>query len=728
MTRYFKYVLLATFFAAVFLIVFLQFNSNRSINQLITGNENLLNELGLKNNLQQLQTGIVTLENKVRGTVIEGQQIDSNHLQEEIDDIQTLLTGLKQLENDNAITSSISELGRLVNSKIAFNKTVLDSFSEKGKTVAEKLINTQLGKRMTDSIHAICSKIDDIHQAKVTALIQEADNNGNKARILGTIIAIIAAIISFFTFAYVAYKVRQQQFLISKLNDSEKKVREAAQVKEKFMSNMSHEIRTPMNAILGFTNLLQRESLNTKAQEYVQTIQKSGDNLLTIVNDILDLSKIEAGMLRIETAPFSIRGLLHSVETMFRSKADEKQLKLTAKVDDGMPDTLEGDAVRLTQILVNLVGNAVKFTNAGNVSVLVQNNGINKDMIDTGIVVRDTGIGIEREKLSAVFDRFQQAEDSVTRKYGGTGLGLSIVKDLVALQKGTIDAESEPGKGSVFTLNIPYKIASGQTETKKTTGESASGDPGFPNIHILIAEDNEINQSLLKNLFSYWNLRYELAQNGKEAIEKLEHGKFNLLLMDIQMPEVDGYTATRHIRNILHSDIPIIAMTAHAMAGEREKCLSYGMNEYISKPIREEQLYKLISEFSSIDIKKQNRKTDIVSNGRYKYIDLQYMKEVSMGNIEYEKTVTDLFMKSIPADLAEIEKAWQNDDMSILKKVAHNMKTSISVMGLNELLNPYLDVLEYENLTAGLFHDTYSFIKSVCENSVAEASRFYQEL
>jgi signal transduction histidine kinase/CheY-like chemotaxis protein len=728
MTRYFKYVLLATFFAAVFLIVFLQFNSNRSINQLITGNENLLNELGLKNNLQQLQTGIVTLENKVRGTVIEGPKIDSNHLQEEIDDIQTLLTGLKQLENDNAITSSISELGRLVNSKIAFNKTVLDSFSEKGKTVAEKLINTQLGKRMTDSIHAICSKIDDIHQAKVTALIKEADNNGNKARILGTIIAIIAAITSFFTFAYVAYKVRQQQFLIRKLNDSEKKVREAAQVKEKFMSNMSHEIRTPMNAILGFTNLLQRESLNTKAQEYVQTIQKSGDNLLTIVNDILDLSKIEAGMLRIETAPFSIRGLLHSVETMFRSKADEKQLKLTAKVGDDMPDTLEGDAVRLTQILVNLVGNAVKFTNAGNVSILVQNNGINKDMIDTGIVVRDTGIGIEREKLSAVFDRFQQAEDSVTRKYGGTGLGLSIVKDLVALQKGTIDAASEPGKGSVFTLNIPYKIASRQTETRKPTGTSASEEPGFPNIHILVAEDNEINQTLLKNLFSYWNLRYELAQNGKEAIEKLEHGKFDLLLMDIQMPEVDGYTATRHIRNVLHSDIPIIAMTAHAMAGEREKCLSYGMNEYISKPIREEQLYKLIAEFSPIDIKKQIRKTDIVSNGRYEYIDLRYMKEVSMGNTEYEKTVTDLFMKTIPTDLAEIEKAWQNNDIALLKKVAHNMKTSISVMSLNNLLNPYLDVLEYENLTTGLFNDTYSFIKSVCETSVAEASRFYQEL
>jgi CheY-like chemotaxis protein len=349
-------------------------------------------------------------------------------------------------------------------------------------------------------------------------------------------------------------------------------------------------------------------------------------------------------------------------------------------------------------------------------------------MIDTGIVVRDTGIGIEREKLSAVFERFQQAEDSVTRKYGGTGLGLSIVKDLVELQNGSIDAESEPGKGTVFTLNIPYKIASRQTETKKTTGTSASGEPDFPNIHILVAEDNEINQNLLKNLFSYWNLRHELAQNGKEAIEKLKHGKYDLLLMDIQMPEMDGYTATRHIRNILHSDIPIIAMTAHAMAGEREKCLSYGMNEYISKPLREEQLYKLIAEFSPIDLKKQNRETDIVSNDRYKYINLQYMKEVSMGNTEYEKTVTDLFIKTIPADLAEIEKAWQNDDIAILKKLSHNMKTSISVMGLNELLNPYLDVLEYENLTAGLFNDTYSFIKSVCESSVAEASRFYQEL
>ena len=260
-------------------------------------------------------------------------------------------------------------------------------------------------------------------------------------------------------FWYIINTIRRQEHLIHQLNISEKNEREAAQVKEKFLANMSHEIRTPMNAILGFTHLLERKELDEESKEYVETIQKSGENLLTIINDILDLSKIEAGMMRIEAAPFNIRGLLHSVETMFTDKAKEKGIELFSRIDDTMADTLTGDATRLTQILVNIIGNAIKFTSEGNIVIQITNEGIKDTVVNTGITITDTGIGIEPEKLEKIFDRFQQVDDDVTRKHGGTGLGLAIVNDLIQLQKGSIKVESEMGKGTTFHIVMPYKIA-----------------------------------------------------------------------------------------------------------------------------------------------------------------------------------------------------------------------------------------------------------------------------
>ena len=507
-------------------------------------------------------------------------------------------------------------------------------------------------------------------------------------------------------------------------------MREAARVKENFMANMSHEIRTPLNAILGFTNLLQRNKLGDDSQEFVQAIQKSGESLLNIINDILDLSKIEAGMMRIESMPFSIRGLVNSVITMFATKANEKKLKLFDNVDETIPDNLKGDAVRLTQILVNLIGNALKFTEKGSITINISNEGITEDIVKTGIAITDTGIGIEKEKLQYIFERFQQAEDSVTRKYGGTGLGLSIVKDLVTLQKGNIEVTSTPGKGTTFYLTLNYKISPELTQ-KSSSGKIITGHYfAFQNVSILVVEDNEINQNLIKHLFNNWHLNFDLANNGKEAINKLKAGKYDLILMDIQMPAMDGYTATREIRENLKLDTPIIAMTAHAMAGEREKCLSYGMNEYISKPIREAQLHKLVDQFTKkIKNTYWPKETEKKSSGNnFQYINLNYMKEVSLGNHEYEKLITEQFIEAIPAELNEIRAAWHNQEFHQLRYLAHNMKTSISVMQLNEMMQPYLDALENENLTETTFHKNFSSLEFIGRAALEEAKFFYETL
>lgn len=730
MNRYFNYILLGTFLTVALVIVFIQFNSNRSISQLITGNEDLLDELTVKTNLQQLQTGIVTLESKVRGTVIKGAAVNNNHLQVEIESIELSLVQTDTLQAYPMIAPLIVQLNKLVYAKIQFNKNVLDTFSQKGKAAAEQMINAQYGRQLADSIRTTAGQIEELHQLAVTDLIKKADSNGRKAKVLGTIMALMAAVVSVFTFGYVSYKVRQQQQLIARLNATEKQVREAAKVKENFMANMSHEIRTPMNAILGFTNLLQRKELDAESKEYVQTISKSGENLLTIINDILDLSKIEAGMMRIESAPFNIRGLVHSVETMFRAKAAEKGLQLLSSTDESLPGFLDGDAFRLTQILINLVGNALKFTEKGTISINITNEGEEGNVIKTGIHVSDTGIGINSNQLKTIFERFQQAENTVTRKYGGTGLGLSIVHELVLLQNGTIQVKSEPGRGTDFSIIIPYKISAGESRLSPTGEKKYAAHSGLGDACVLVAEDNEINQSLIRHLFKNWNLSFDLAVNGREAVEMLQTKTYQLILMDIQMPEMDGYTATEEIRQRLKLTTPIIAMTAHALAGEKEKCIGYGMNEYISKPVREDQLYALITRFIKISKKEAEGNSVAAASlpAGYKLINLQYMKEVSGGNAAYEKTVTEQFMEVLPEDLDAIEKAWHQHDITRVRQLAHNMKTTISVMGLNELLQPYLDLFEYEELNEQVFTDKFSALKSVCEASLKEASQFYTSL
>lgn len=502
------------------------------------------------------------------------------------------------------------------------------------------------------------------------------------------------------------------------MNESEKKVKEVAQLKENFMANMSHEIRTPMNAILGFTNLLQKKNLDTESKQYLNSVQVSGENLLTIINDILDMSKIEAGMMRIESIPFDMWGLVHSVGTMFQEKAKEKGLLLTSVINNDVPEILEGDATRLTQILVNLISNAIKFTNAGTVSIHVSNKESIDDTIRICFEIKDTGIGIEEEKLPGIFERFRQAEDSITRKYGGTGLGLSIVKDLINLQSGEITVDSKLNKGTEFRFIIPYKISEREVIVPQTQKNISTQQAAFNNVRVLVAEDNKINQSLIQHLLTSWNIGFDIAGNGKEAILNLQNKNYDLVLMDIQMPEMDGYSATQYIRHELKNNIPVIAMTAHALAGEREKCLDMGMNEYISKPIKEQELYNLINLITTANANEKEQG----KNGTYKYLHLEYMREISGGNKDYERTVTAQFIEMMPEELEKLQAAFAKKDLQGLKRTAHSMKTTISIMGLTEQLQPILDSIEYSSYEDEKMRTNIHTVNTICTNAVSEAS------
>jgi signal transduction histidine kinase/CheY-like chemotaxis protein len=730
--------ILAAFITGSLILIFIQLRSERNIHDLITANEKLLIELGSTNRLRQAERDIISYESRIRGAVAINDTAFLGGSDDQITEAEAYLRRLGAALKDDSLRKDIDKLIELAEQKRLMKKEVLDSFRAAGKFSHTVLVNSPHAKRDFDAVNIATRNIYNSRERVMAHLAGSIEESGRKAERLGTILIILLLAGGVVACRFIIARTNRSENLIRRLDASEKKVRETAMVKENFMANMSHEIRTPLNAILGFTNLLKARNLNTEITEFVESIQKSGENLLIIVNDILDLSKIEAGMIRIESAPFSVRGLVHSIETMFREKSKEKNLQFITIVDDAVPDILKGDATRLTQILMNLIGNAAKFTPSGSITVRVESRPMQEKTIHLHCTIEDTGIGIAKDKISGIFDRFQQAEDSITRRYGGTGLGLSIVKDLVQLQHGEISVQSEPGKGTTFSFFIPYSISTNDPSLASSYERSPFPVTGGSAIHILVVEDNEMNQSLLRHLLAGWHLSFEIVGNGLEAIGALEKNKYTLVLMDIQMPGMDGYTATRQIRQQLKLDLPIIAMTAHALAGEREKCLASGMNEYLSKPIQERELYRIIGQFGGANARQEvtlpaeasgNVSADpVVDASAYQFINLDYMREISGGNTEYESTVTGQFIDGIPNDLEILSSALTDNDLDLLRRTVHNMKTSVSIMGLTDTLQPHLDILEYGNLADEEFSSHISAIKTICTNALREARHFYSTL
>lgn len=724
----FIYMILAAFIAGNLVIIFMQYNSANNIHNLITGNTKLLNELNAGNQLRELERDLLSSEIKIDRAVATG---DTSRLKEvdlQLTEARGLLDSLRTITGKDSILRHIERLSALAHEKSTAKARILDSFRRTGKLSTESFRTISQGRPLSNDVNNASRRIYESRQRLLDSLSAYTNSSGRKAQRWSVVMILMVLASGVVLFWNIISRIRQQNQLIRQLDSSEKKVREVSLVKENFMANISHEIRTPMNAIVGFTNLLRARNRDPQLAEFIDAIGQSGENLLIIINDILDLSKIEAGMMRIESAPFSIRGVIKSIQTMFAEKISDKGLQFSSFVAESIPDILSGDATRLMQILANMIGNAVKFTTEGSIQVEVNNKGLDGEQVRLGFVIRDTGIGIAREKLSAIFDRFRQAEDSITRKYGGTGLGLSIVKNLVLLQNGEIAVESEPGKGTVFSFSIPYQIVASQPAMPVSSVEAGFDYPDSRHLRILVVEDNKMNQSLLGHLLTAWKLSFDMANDGIEAIEKLRTGRFDLVLMDIQMPGMDGYAATREIRTKLLLDTPVIAMTANAFAGEREKCLDHGMNEYIAKPINESELFRLIARFTGIkgdrpEAKKGMNNEDAAG---YQFVDLQYMRGISEGDKEYEKDVTEQFIEAIPRDIETLESALVTNDPATIRRTAHSMRSDVAIMGLLDKLQPYLDVLENEPFEETSFRRAISTVKTICLQALPEARHFYE--
>ncbi|MDR6806146.1 PAS domain S-box-containing protein [Dyadobacter sp. BE34] len=474
---------------------------------------------------------------------------------------------------------------------------------------------------------------------------------------------------------------------------AEKSVR----VKDIFLSNVSHEIRTPLNAIIGFTNLLLGEVTDPKSLEYVGYIQYAGKNLLELINDILDFSKIEAGQIHLEKTPVSIHELADSISAIMHHRAVEKGIAYEAVLEDGLPEFIETDKLRLTQILLNVCGNAVKFTERGSVKLHVEPIGepVN-EVQNIRFRVVDTGVGIPKDKLKEVFNRFVQATESTTRVFGGTGLGLSIVKSLVQLFEGTLNLESELGKGTVFTMDFPFRIVK-EAELEEELEKEIDVTASVTALHILAAEDNSLNQKLLKAIFERLNIPLTIVNNGQEALDKLREGTFDLVLMDIQMPVMDGYTAIKEIRRTISTTIPIITMTAHAMVGEKEECLSIGANSYISKPFKESELLYTIAHLGNKEHYEtpqppnftqqpsQTKMTDSILN-------LDYLAEITGGDQELRDELIAMFEKDSQIQLKSIGEASQANDLERLRQAIHKFRSSLFSVGLLNTANQYKEL------------------------------------
>lgn len=472
---------------------------------------------------------------------------------------------------------------------------------------------------------------------------------------------------------------------------------QSVKVKEQFLTNMSHEIRTPMNGIMGFARILEGTNLDSDQKQSVEAIKRASKNLLVIINDILDFSKIDADKMIFEDVNFSLSKNINSVIELLSPISKEKKIKLLCEIDPQINDYLIGDPTRLSQILINLVGNALKFTEKGYIELIVSQEKESESNTFIRFTIIDTGIGIPNDKIDSIFESFNQASNETTRRFGGTGLGLTITRKLIELQGGTLTVKSEVAKGSEFSFLLQYKkTEKGTVEPIKEKKEQLSAN-FLKDIKILLVEDNELNQLLAIKVFEKWEKEIDIADNGKIAIDKIEKNDYDIILMDIQMPEMDGIELTKYIRTNMgsKSNIPIIALTAHATLAEEKRSLESGMNDCLSKPfdfnVLLEKLHHNLMNIDSIESFDLSEQEDTAE----KLINFKYLNEFADGDTSFIEKMVSLFLHNAPPALETIFKSNQIDNVKVLKAEVHKLKSSISLLGITKA-SKCIEIIENE--------------------------------
>ncbi|GEM_PF-2046564 len=492
--------------------------------------------------------------------------------------------------------------------------------------------------------------------------------------------------------------VTERKMAEQQVNQALKEAEEATKSKSVFLANVSHEIRTPLNGILGLNHLMAKTDLNEKQEDYTKKIDKSAQNLLVIINDILDFSKVEAGKMYLELAEFDLNDILENIKDLIEVRAIEKGIVLNIRIDNKIPTYLVGDALRLEQILLNLMSNAVKFTSKGEVNLLLSLKKKTKEQVTIEFEVNDTGIGMTEEQLNRLFEPFMQADQSTTRVYGGTGLGLSITYKLIEMMQGKIEVSSKINEGSCFAvaLTFEYTIKSNEQVVKQVTDDVSYELENIRGARILLVDDHEINQQVAKEILELEGFYVEIADNGEVALDKLNAGaEYDLILMDLQMPIMDGYQATKIIKqNLRLKDIPIIGLSADAVYDTKKKALDSGMNDFITKPINTSMLFKVISKWITPKIREPYKRTEhqtyvFAHESISNYLrSINVEKEIKRlgGNMDLFLSLLLKFAKNRSDAVFRINELIANGRIEDALRETHSIKGIASNIGMNDLV------------------------------------------
>ncbi len=727
--NYTKLIIIISFIISFCLILFIAYQSNDYINQLSENNKKLYASYKISETMKLFRNNIDTLGRYQRDYSITGDKTFMEHYIRKESETNSQLDSLGAYLNDNQEAMLFGKLKDLTFKKLMEGKVVSQKANIPGMSQGNN--GASEGKQIIEEINSTLVEIvNELTKASVVLIkrsneLLDVSKKWTYGEIIIGILASLLAIFILFRDINIRNKLEKE------LRGAKKQAEESAMLKEQFMANMSHEIRTPMNAIIGFSGLLEKTKLDESQSEYLLAIKHSGSNLLNIINDILDFSKIEAGMLHLEKIPFSIPNLVSSLKLMFGEKAKEKNIQFEIVTDSKIPQSVYGDPTRLTQILVNLINNAIKFTNKGKVKVTCELNDIKNNEARMVFRIKDTGIGIPSDKINDVFERFNQGNSETTRKYGGTGLGLSIVKNLVEIQHGKIGITSKEGEGSEFIVEITYQVNNESISSLNQKKEINVFGTEQNKFTVLLAEDNVMNQKLASTILKGFGLEVDIAENGLIALEKVKNNNYSLVLMDVQMPVMDGYTASGKIREEVKSNVPIIAMTAHTMPGEKEKCVSFGMNDYISKPFKEIELYNIIDKYLKSDTSLEDSlekplTEEFKINSTSKEINLAELYELAKGDEEFIKEMIELFLEQSPSDIQEIGKAIKENDFDTIRAIAHRMKTSVGFMGLRPLLKPLskMEALAEVNDSMDKIIVEFMEVKQVSENAMEQLKKY----
>ncbi len=516
--------------------------------------------------------------------------------------------------------------------------------------------------------------------------------------------------------------ITEQKRISNELSNAKKIAEDAVMVKQQFLSNMSHEIRTPLNAVIGFTNVLLKTELSAKQTEYLKAIKVSGDTLIVLINDILDLAKVKAGKLIFENLPFNLENSVETMLQIFSSEIQKKNLILDKKFDSKIPKILSGDAIRLNQILLNLISNAVKFTSVGTISVSLHLIKQDSKTATIEFVVQDTGIGISKQNCITIFENFQQATSHTSRIYGGTGLGLAISKQSIESQGGKIKLINKVNKGSTFSFQLKIQKNSETICEKK----QLEVDKKLTHLRVLVAEDVPMNQLLIRTILEEFGVQQVIVNNGLEVIEKLSNDTFDLILMDLQMPIMNGYETTTYIRKTLKSTIPIIALSADVSNSDLEKCKLIGTNAHVAKPIDEQVLYQKMMNVLEIQvpikIKQKTRKSTV---------NLDRLYEQTNSNPVLILEMISLYIEQAPTLIAALQEGLTKQDWELIHAAAHKLIPTFAIMGIErkyETKAKKLAVLASTKTQLHLLPKLINELITICEASCEDSKWMYQKI